>query len=68
VGTLLRILGIDDTSGPWYSFWSGIGADLGELAIVGAILRHVNCQRKGCWRLGHHHQGSLACRTHREEH
>lgn len=37
----------------WYSFWSGIGSDLGEAAIIGALIhtaRHVNCRVKGCWR------------------
>jgi len=62
---ILRALGIDDVSGPWYAFWSGFGSDLGELAIVGAIIRHVNCHQKGCWRLGHHHTGTVSCHRHR---
>ena len=63
---LLHFFGIDDTSGRWYAFWSGFGSDLGELAIVGAILRHVNCHEKGCWRLGRHYQGTVACHKHRK--
>ena len=63
---LLHVLGIDSASGPWYAFWSGFGSDLGELAIVGAIVRHVNCHSKGCWRLGHHHAGTVSCHRHRE--
>lgn len=35
---LPHILGIDDVSGRWYAFWSGAGADLSELAIVGALI------------------------------
>jgi hypothetical protein len=44
-----------DMSGNWYGFWSGFGSDLGELAIVGALVamvrKHV-CHVKGCWRIG----------------
>jgi len=43
VHPLLRILGIDDLSGPWYGFWSGIGSDLAYLGILWAIARRGNC-------------------------
>jgi hypothetical protein len=52
-------------SGPWYGFWSGIGSDLGELAIVGGIWRLVNCHESGCLRLGHHYRSHIVCRRHR---
>ena len=42
-------------SGSHYGFWSGAGSDVGELAILGAVVgmsRKHNCGVKGCWRLG----------------
>ena len=59
---LLRVLGLDDLSGPWYGFWSGFGSDLGELAIVGAIWNHLNCHENGCWRIARHR--TPYCRRH----
>lgn len=52
-----------------YLFWSGAGSDLGELAIVGALLgllRKHNCEVKGCWRLGRHSTdgGHTVCARH----
>lgn len=52
-----------------YQFWSGIGSDVGELTILTAAVvwvRHHNCHRKGCWRLGHidSTHGHPACRHH----
>jgi hypothetical protein len=38
----------------WYNFWSGIGADIGELVLLGGALgiyRKHNCHVKGCWRI-----------------
>ena len=56
--TILHTLGIDDTAGPWYAFWSGFGSILEraiELVVLGAILlRHKNCEIHRCWRLGRH--------------
>src|SRR5262245_45704438 len=53
--------GLDDLSGSWYGFWSGIGSDLGELALIGAVgtatyqlVRKYNCREPGCWRVGTH--------------
>lgn len=62
---LLDVLGVTG-SGRMYNFWSGFGSDLGELAIVGAVVRHVNCSQRGCWRLGHHYGGTVSCHRHRE--
>jgi hypothetical protein len=45
----------------YYNFWSGFGADLGEVTLITAValgvytgVRKVNCHTKGCWRIGHH--------------
>lgn len=40
-----------------YQFWSGIGSDIGELAIVGGlitIVRRIQCQTPWCFRFGRH--------------
>lgn len=47
-----HILGSDGRA--WYDFWSGLGADIGELAFVGAVVgvyRKHNCHVHGCWRI-----------------
>lgn len=57
-------------SGPYYGFWSGAGSDLGEVALLGAVLaaaRHANCHNKGCWRIiSHPVEGTpfKACHKH----
>jgi hypothetical protein len=54
----------------WYNFWSGFGANFGELAIVGGLLtivRQHNCHVHRCWRLGRHEvEGTphKVCRRH----
>lgn len=47
----------------WYSFWSGIGSDLGEYTIAGSLVfgvvhtvREHNCGQRGCKRVGHLHE------------
>jgi hypothetical protein len=38
----------------WYNFWSGFGADLGQVALFGAAIglyRKHNCHVHGCWRI-----------------
>jgi hypothetical protein len=50
-------LGLNNGSGPAYLFWSGVGSDITEFAIVGALLgtlRKHNCETHRCWRLGRH--------------
>lgn len=68
---LAHILGIDNLSGPWYGFWSGVGSDLSELAMVGALLgllRKHNCHIHGCWRIGRHPHGRyVLCAKHHPE-
>jgi hypothetical protein len=39
----------------WYNFWSGAGADLGQLVLLGGAIglyRKHNCHVRGCWRIG----------------
>jgi hypothetical protein len=67
---ILHVLGVDNLSGPWYGFWSGIGSDITEFAIVGGIFslywKHT-CHVQRCWRLGRHpveNTGYVVCRRH----
>jgi hypothetical protein len=67
---LAHVLGLDNLSGPFYGFWSGVGSDLGELTIIGAAAsiywRHT-CHVKRCYRIGRHPvQGTphVVCRKH----
>jgi len=66
---LLIWFGITNAAGHAYSFWSGIGSDLGEITIIGGllmVLRKHNCEVHGCWRLGRHTTagGHTVCRKH----
>lgn len=66
---LLIWFGITNAAGHAYSFWSGIGSDLGEITIIGGllmVLRKHNCEVHGCWRLGRHQTGAghHVCRGH----
>lgn len=67
---LAHLFGLDDLSGPWYGFWSGIGSDIGEVVIIGAIIqwwRRSTCHVTGCHRLALHHvHGTpyITCRRH----
>lgn len=66
---IAHLLGLDDASGRWYLWWSGAGADLGELAIIGGLVslyRKHNCEVRRCWRLGRHATaaGHHVCRLH----
>lgn len=71
---LSHILGLDNGSGPIYLAWSGAGADLGELALVGALVAHykrhtchVNSPRF-CWRPGVHPVANAPFKTCRRHH
>jgi hypothetical protein len=65
-----HLLGADGRE--WYNFWSGFGADLGQIALLGAAIglyRRHNCHVKGCWRLGKQpleHDGAtwMVCHKH----
>ena len=70
---LSHFLGLDNLSGPYYGFWSGVGSDLAEVTLVGAMLtlvRKYNCHVKWCWRVGRHPvEGTTytVCRRHHPE-
>lgn len=67
---LPHVLGLDNASGRWYLWWSGICADFGYLAIVGtmvASVRRHSCHIHGCWRMGRHQvegTGYTCCARH----
>lgn len=71
---LQHFLGLDDASGRPYLFWSGIAADVSELAIFGGLFgvyRRHQCEVRGCLRLGRHQtaaQHSVCRRHHPEDH
>jgi hypothetical protein len=47
-----HLVGTD--GGAWYNFWSGLGADIGGLTLLGgatAVYRKHNCHVGGCWRI-----------------
>lgn len=62
-----HFLGLDNLSGGWYGFWSGIGGDASILAAPLVLLRRHNCHVHWCPRLGRHPvagTGLLVCRRH----
>ena len=64
---LLHTFGMDDGSGAWYLFWSGIVGDLALFGAIGVLYRKLNCHAKGCWRVGLHHVDGtpyITCRKH----
>lgn len=71
-------MGLDNAAGPWYLFWSGIGSDITELAIIGGLIsiyRRHNCGVRWCCRLGRHEftdpgggMTHLLCRKHHPMH
>lgn len=67
-------LGLTNPSGHAYSFWSGVGADIGEVTIIGgmiAIYRKHNCHVRGCWRVGKLAVDGtpyIVCHRHHPEH
>jgi len=70
LGALAHFFGIDNLSGPFYGFWSGVGSDIGEVTIIGAAAslywKHT-CHAKGCYRIGRHPvEGTphVVCRKH----
>lgn len=70
---LVHVLGLDDASGGWYLWWSGIASDLPELAVLGAVaahLRRINCHVHRCWRVGRFPvagTGFVVCRQHHRD-
>lgn len=67
---LQHVMGLDDASGNWYLWWSGIGADLGMLGGAVALIRKHQCHVTKCWRLGKHQLPDtpwVVCTTHHPE-
>lgn len=63
----LHTFGMDDGSGAWYLFWSGIVGDLALFGTLIVLLRRLNCHTSGCWRIGIHHVVGtpyVTCRHH----
>lgn len=61
--------GTVDEAGPYYGFFSGVGSDLSEVTLLGAIavmVRRHQCEVRRCWRLGRHKTaaGHAVCRRH----
>lgn len=72
---LSHILGLDNASGPFYLWHSGVGSDLTEYAALFVALHALNCHEPGCWRIGHRvtvepngHHFRRCGRHHRERH
>lgn len=63
---LAHVLGLDDTTGRWYLFYSGFGSFMGKLAIIGVVWHHLNCHEPRCWRPARHMHGGY-CRKHVKE-
>lgn len=51
---LAHVLGLDDASGPFYLFWSGICANLSMVGAAVTLVRKHNCHQPWCWRIGHY--------------
>jgi hypothetical protein len=74
IAHLLQALGITDSSGAWYAFWSGFGSDItmfvGFGAVAWSFYRRHNCHVKGCWRVGRHAvdgTSHVVCKHHHPE-
>lgn len=67
-GWFIHFFGIDDGTSQQYLFWSGLGSDLGEVALLGGLVqiyRSNRCHVDGCHRIGRHHiQHYRVCRIH----
>lgn len=67
-GWISHLFGLDNLSGPFYGFWSGVGSGSPLFALGAVYLRHHNCHIKGCWRLQWKTvpgpQGHVVCKRH----
>jgi len=54
------------TPGLAANLWGGFGSDIAEFALIGGLWRMINCHEKGCWRPGHHVNGTVVCHKHRK--
>lgn len=65
MSTFAHILGLDNASGAWYLFWSGVFGDVSILAAAVSIVRKHNCHRPWCLRVGRFPSGQWTyCRSH----
>lgn len=69
IGLLAHVAGLDDPTGAWYLFWSGIGSDLSRivaaLLVIGPfawLYKHHQCAADGCKKLALH---AHHCHLHR---
>lgn len=63
--TLVTVLGLTDPSGPWYLFWSGIGADLPMFGAGLTLYIKHQCHSRRCLRIGRHHtDNTIYCTRH----
>lgn len=64
---LAHAMGLDNASGAWYLFWSGIFGDIGIFGAVFVYFHSRNCHVKGCLRVGRFSVDGTAwqvCRHH----
>jgi hypothetical protein len=65
-----HFFGLDNGSSIGYLFWSGIGSDISEIALIGAVItlyRKHQCHIGGCWRIARHpveDTGVIVCAKH----
>lgn len=62
-----HIFGLDNASGPWYLWWSGIAGDITIFTAAYAIARKHNCHHPWCFRVGRFPvsaSGMCYCRRH----
>lgn len=63
----LHYAGLDNASGAWYLWWSGIFGDVTVFAAVLVIAKKHNCHVKGCKSIITHNDPDVhapACRRH----
>lgn len=65
---LAHVLGLDNSSGAYYLFWSGFAGDLIYIGAIAAFYRRLNCHVKGCWRIGLHKVEKTPYTTCRKHH
>lgn len=74
IENVLRFFGVENVDSQWYAFWSGVGSDIGEVALLGVVAgawHHHNCHEPRCWRISRHTITDAdgvthgACRKHR---
>lgn len=70
---ILLVTGIHIPQGQyssWYNFWSGLGSDISEFAILGGVFlayKKINCHVEGCPKIGHFQVNKTpykVCRKH----